>query len=149
MKLKFDKLFAILCLLMVVILYVNTGNIKNLASASDPGARLFPYIGEALLAICSICVLLSKSDVKSGFQKKEWLKLLLVVGCMILYALALKWLGFLISTPVAIIIFIFILKSEEKVKPVVAVVLAITVTVGLYYLFTKGFSILLPQGKVF
>ena len=82
MKLKIDKLFAVMCLIAAVILFVNTGSIRDLASKSDPGARLLPYIAEGLLALCSILVLVEKSDCDHGMDKKSFLKLLLIWQAM-------------------------------------------------------------------
>ena len=149
MKLKYDKVFAALCLIAAAVLYVNTSSIRDLASASDPGARLFPYIGEGLMAFCAILILLGKSDTGAYLDKKGWIKLGVALGGMVLYTLGLQWLGFLVSTPFAVLAFVYLLKGEDKVSPFIAVALAAVLTVGLYFLFTKAFSILLPAGKLF
>ena len=99
--------------------------------------------------ICSLIILFSKSDSTSFLDKAGWLKLLIMLGCMVLYTLGLIYLGFLISTPIAVAVFIYLLKEDEKVNPIVALLMVAGLTVGLYFMFTKGFSILLPQGKLF
>ena len=149
MKLKYDKLFSLLCLLAVVVLFFNTGTIRDLASNGDPGARLIPYLGEAVLCICSLIILFSKSDSTSFLDKAGWLKLLIMLGCMVLYTLGLIYLGFLISTPIAVAVFIYLLKEDEKVNPIVALLMVAGLTVGLYFMFTKGGGGGLPQGKLF
>ncbi len=149
MRLNYSKLFSALCLLAVVVLFFQTGAIRDLASSSDPGARLLPYIGEALLAICALIVLVSKGESESFLDKAGWIRLAIVLGCMLLYALGLNYLGFLISTPVAVVVFVYLLKEDEKVSPVITALLVVILTVGLYFLFTKGFSIFLPKGKLF
>ncbi|WP_130868697.1 tripartite tricarboxylate transporter TctB family protein [Intestinimonas massiliensis (ex Afouda et al. 2020)] len=149
MKLKYDKLFSAICLLAVVVLFVNTGSIRDLASSSDPGARLLPYIGEAILGICALIILVSKSDAQSFLDKAGWIKLVIILACMALYIVGLNYLGFLISTPIAIAVFIYLLKEDEKVNPIVALLMIVLLTVGLYFMFTKGFSILLPKGSLF
>lgn len=149
MKLNYSKLFSAICLLAVVVLFFQTGAIRDLASSSDPGARLLPYIGEAILAFCSILILVSKGETESYLDKTGWIKLAIVLGCMLLYALGLNYLGFLISTPVAVVIFVYLLKEDEKVNPIITLLLVISLTAGLYFLFTKGFSIFLPKGRLF
>lgn len=149
MKLKYDKLFSALCLLAAVVLFLNTGTIRDLASNGDPGARLLPYIGEAVLCVCALIILFSKSDATTFLDKAGWFKLILILACMVLYTLGLIFLGFLISTPIAVAVFIYLLKEDEKVNPIVALLLVVGLTAGLYFMFTKGFSILLPQGKLF
>lgn len=149
MKLNYSKLFSAICLLAVVVLFFQTSAIRDLASSSDPGARLLPYIGEAILAFCSILILVSKGETESYLDKAGWIKLAIVLGCMLLYALGLNYLGFLISTPVAVVIFVYLLKEDEKVNPIITLLLVISLTAGLYFLFTKGFSIFLPKGKLF
>lgn len=149
MKIKIDKLFAVLCLIAVVILFVSTGNIRDLASKSDPGARLIPYIGESLLALCSVLVLIESSDCKQSMDKNGWLKLLIILGCMVAYQFGLKYLGFLISTPIAAGVFIYLLGKDEHISIPVAITIVAVMTLSLYFLFTKGFSILLPRGILF
>lgn len=149
MKLKIDKLFAVMCLIAAVILFVNTGSIRDLASKSAPGARLMPYIAVGLLTLCSVLILIEKSECEHGMDKKSFLKLLLILGCMVAYQLGLKYLGFLISTPVAAGVFIYLLGKDEHISIPVAVTIVAGMTVGLYFLFTKGFSIMLPNGILF
>lgn len=150
MKVKYDKLFAAVCLISVIVLFISTRQIRDLASESDPGARVFPYIGETLLAICSILVLSSKDGgTESWLNKESGRRLLIVFGCSILYAISIVWLGYLVSTFFGVIGFIYLLRGENRVKPIVMVIMIIVLTVGLYLLFTKGFSIMLPKGKLF
>lgn len=148
MKIKYDKLFAVMCLLAVVVLFVSTGSIRDLASSSDPGARLLPYISEGILALCSVFVLIGKSEGGAQLDKSTLVKLVIVLGCMVLYALGLYWLGFPLSTPVMVLVFVYLLRGDNHVSPVAATVLALGLTIGLYLLFTRGFSILLPKGRL-
>lgn len=149
MKLKYDKLFSVLCLIATAALFFSTGTIRDLAGNGDPGARLVPYVGQAILCICALIVLCSKSDATSFLDRSGWLRLAIVLGCMVLYTLGLIYLGFLISTPIAVAVFIFLLKEDEKVNPIITLLMIVGLTAGLYFLFTKGFSILLPKGKLF
>ena len=108
-----------------------------------------PYIAVGLLTLCSVLILIEKSECEHGMDKKSFLKLLLILGCMVAYQLGLKYLGFLISTPVAAGVFIYLLGKDEHISIPVAVTIVAGMTVGLYFLFTKGFSIMLPNGILF
>ena len=45
--------------------------------------------------------------------------------------------------------FVYLLKGEHKVRPIVAIINGIAVTVLLYLIFVIGFSIQLPTGLLF
>ena len=66
-----------------------------------------------------------------------------------IYALALNYLGFIISTPFATFAFIYDLKGDSKVKPIPSAIIAIVVTAALYLMFVFGFQVRLPAGKLF
>ena len=68
---------------------------------------------------------------------------------LILYALALTYLGFLISTPFATLAFIYDLKGTSQVKLVPAIVISLVVTAVLYGMFVYGFQVKLPAGMLF
>lgn len=125
--------------------------VRQVPGALEPGPRLMPYIACALIAICSIALIVKgykereekqKPYFPKGGLKKITVAYLLLVG----YAVALNLIGFVISTPFAMMGFIYMLKGDEKVKPLFSVVTSLVVTAVLYLMFVKGFSIKLPSG---
>ena len=68
---------------------------------------------------------------------------------LVIYAVAMNWLGFLITTPFATVAFIYDLKGNSKLKLVPSIAIAILVTAGLYAMFVWGFQVKLPAGILF
>ncbi|MEI3187869.1 MAG: tripartite tricarboxylate transporter TctB family protein [Lachnospiraceae bacterium] len=61
----------------------------------------------------------------------------------------MTWLGFLITTPFATVVFIYDLKGNSEVKLLPSILIALLVTAGLYAMFVFGFQVKLPAGILF
>ncbi|MFH2115340.1 MAG: tripartite tricarboxylate transporter TctB family protein [Spirochaetota bacterium] len=126
----------------------------------EPGGRLFPNIAGVGLILCGIGMALYREPWKeksgnTGEMEKPFLnpdglrRLIMFLSSLVLYFLGLKYLGFLISTPVASFAFISILKSERKASIAFSLILSIVLTGILYFGFNYGFNIYLPKGILF
>ena len=68
---------------------------------------------------------------------------------LVIYAVAMTYLGFVITTPFATAAFIYDLKGNSEVKPVSTVIISVVVTAVLYAMFVFAFQIKLPAGVLF
>ena len=73
------------------------------------------------------------------------LKSLLTMGLIIVYALLMKSVGFIITTFVYMMAQMFILREGKK-NWLLMVVISLIMSVGIYFLFTRVFNIMLPAG---
>ena len=134
-------------------LFVTLTGIRRVPNLVEPGPLLMPFIALAVIALCSVALLVrglkdktpEKPYFPAGGIKKITFAYLMLVG----YGVALHLLGFVVSTPFAMAAFINTLKGDNKVKPVVLVSMSLAVTAFLYLMFVKGFSIKLPSGILF
>ena len=106
------------------------------------------------IAISSIALIIKgvkerTIDEKPYFPKGGILKISKSYLMLVVYAIAMTWLGFLITTPFATLAFIYDLKGNSKVKLVPSIVIAVLVTAGLYAMFVFGFQVKLPAGSLF
>ena len=90
-----------------------------------------------------------KIEEKPYFPKGGILKISKSYLMLVAYAIAMTWLGFLITTPFATVAFIYDLKGNSRVKLVPSVIIAVLVTAGLYAMFVWGFQVKLPAGILF
>lgn len=125
--------------------------VRQVPNAVEPGPRLMPYLACTIIAICSLGLLITSlkdkdKEEKPYFPKGGIKKITLAYLLLVAYGIALNVIGFAISTPFAMYAFIYMLKGEEKLKPVTSVIISVVVTVVLYLMFVKGFSIKLPSG---
>ena len=130
-----------------------TQSIKQPAKLLEPGPRLLPYVAIVLIAMSSIALIIKgikeRAKEKPYFPKGGALKITKSYLLLIVYAFAMTWLGFLMTTPFATFALIYDLKGVSKVKPVAAVIISVLVTAGLYAMFVFGFQVKLPAGRLF
>lgn len=125
--------------------------VKMRLSAGDPGPKLFLYIAAVGLMVCGAGIILSRvPDTKMLVMgKKQWGKFVFLFLVLIGYLLGLKYLGFIISTPLAAFVLIYVLKKEKKINLAGAAAYALILTGALYLVFVKLLSIVLPRGLFF
>lgn len=85
-----------------------------------------------------------RRDTKGGI-----LKISKSYGMLVIYAVAMNWLGFLVTTHLATVAFIYDLKGSSKVKLIPSVIIAVLVTAGPYGMFVFGFQVKLPLSILF
>lgn len=128
--------------------------VRQVPNLVEPGPRLMPYLACVIIALCSLGLLVTSwkdraKEEKPYFPKGGVKKITLAYLLLVAYGIALHFVGFAVSTPFAMYAFIYMLKGEENLKPVISVIISIVVTVVLYLMFVKGFSIKLPSGILF
>ena len=153
MKMRRDTVTGIAGLLGCAFFLSATQSIKQPAKLLEPGPRLLPYVAIVLIAMSSIALIIKgikeRAKEKPYFPKGGALKITKSYLLLIVYAFAMTWLGFLMTTPFATLALIYDLKGVSKVKPVAAVIISVLVTAGLYAMFVFGFQVKLPAGRLF
>ena len=153
MKMRRDTVTGIAGLLGCAFFLLATQSIKQPAKLLEPGPRLLPYVAIVLIAMSSIALIIKgikeRAKEKPYFPKGGALKITKSYLLLIVYAFAMTWLGFLMTTPFATFALIYDLKGVSKVKPVAAVIISVLVTAGLYAMFVFGFQVKLPAGRLF
>ena len=150
-KMKRDYLIGGILTLLGIVAMLMSMQVQVKTGSTDPGSRIFPLLASGLLTVCGVGVLISaaKSEDKAFLSGEGWKKLLMAFGCMVLYILALKYLGFLISTPVFLFAIITMLAGGEKVAIWKKAAYALVVTGLSWYLFHSVLSMSLPNGVLF
>lgn len=153
MKMRRDTVTGIAGLLGCAFFLSAAQSIKQPAKLLEPGPRLLPYVAIVLISMSSIALIIKgikeRAKEKPYFPKGGALKITKSYLLLIVYAFAMTWLGFLMTTPFATFALIYDLKGVSKVKPVAAVIISVLVTAGLYAMFVFGFQVKLPAGRLF
>lgn len=154
MKLRRDTVTGIVGLVTCAIFLYLTQSIKQPAKLLEPGPRLLPYVALFLIALSSIALIVKgvkeraiaeKPYFPKGGAKKVSKSFLMLV----VYAIAMTYLGFLITTPFATAAFIYDLKGNSEVKPLPTAIISVAVTAALYAMFVFAFQVKLPVGILF
>ena len=122
--------------------------------ANEPGPRFIPYVSAAGLALFSILTIIfdapkeAKKGTKPYLDKAGWIRLAIIIGESILFALSMVYIGFWITAMLGMMLFIVTLKGKKKIHWVVAILLSIGLASLCYFGFTRGFNIPLPKGEL-
>lgn len=151
MKLNKDKIIAAVCVLIGVIYLIGALNLPETNLAKDPGPKVFPIVGAVIVIVSSAAILLKRYDnePKAVYTKKQWRKAVIMIGLFVVYLLMLWVLGFLISTPIILLVSSYMFTDEGvKVALWKRVVFALALTFFLYWIFAKVLVMLLPTGMI-
>ena len=115
---------------------------------------LLPFVALFLIGISSIALIIRgykdrAKEEKPYFPKGGVLKVTKSFLMLVVYAVAMTYLGFVITTPFATAAFIYDLKGNSEVKPVSTAIISVVVTAALYAMFVFAFQIKLPAGVLF
>lgn len=154
MKMRHDMVTGIVGLLTCIFFFVMTQQVRQPANLLEPGPRLLPYVAIFLIGISSIALIVKgykerEIAEKPYFPKGGVIKVTKSFLMLVIYAVAMTYLGFVITTPFATAAFIYDLKGNSEVKPVSTVIISVVVTAVLYAMFVFAFQIKLPAGVLF
>lgn len=154
MKMRHDMVTGIVGLLTCIFFFIMTQQVRQPANLLEPGPRLLPYVAIFLIGISSIALIVKgykerEIAEKPYFPKGGVIKVSKSFLMLVIYAVAMTYLGFVITTPFATAAFIYDLKGNSEVKPVSTVIISVVVTAVLYAMFVFAFQIKLPAGVLF
>ena len=150
MKMRHDMVTGIVGLLTCIFFFIMTQQVRQPANLLEPGPRLLPYVAIFLIGISSIALIVKgykerEIAEKPYFPKGGVIKVTKSFLMLVIYAVAMTYLGFVITTPFATAAFIYDLKGNSEVKPVSTVIISVVVTAVLVF----AFQIKLPAGVLF
>ena len=154
MKMRHDMVTGIVGLLTCIFFFIMTQQVRQPANLLEPGPRLLPYVAIFLIGISSIALIVKgykerEIAEKPYFPKGGVIKVTKSFLMLVIFAVAMTYLGFVITTPFATAAFIYDLKGNSEVKPVSTVIISVVVTAVLYAMFVFAFQIKLPAGVLF
>lgn len=154
MKMRHDMVTGIVGLLTCIFFFIMTQQVRQPANLLEPGPRLLPYVAIFLIGISSIALIVKgykerEIAEKPYFPKGGVIKVTKSFLMLVIYSVAMTYLGFVITTPFATAAFIYDLKGNSEVKPVSTVIISVVVTAVLYAMFVFAFQIKLPAGVLF
>lgn len=155
MKVKRDQITgAVLVIAGLVFAYL-ISQFKTPFTPEYPGPSLLPGIGVFGLIVCGAGVFVQgtlKKDADTVFLTKQgWLRILISFVALCAYVFAMKYVGFLVSTPFLIfgITSYFAQDSATKPRLWVKIVFSIVVAVAIWAMYVPLFGMSLPAGLLF
>ena len=154
MKMRHDMVTGIVGLLTCIFFFIMTQQVRQPANLLEPGPRLLPYVAIFLIGISSIALIVKgykerEIAEKPYFPKGGVIKVTKSFLMLVIYAVAMTYLGFVITTPFATAAFIYDLKGNSEVKPVSTVIISVVAVSLKNAMFVFAFQIKLPAGVLF
>jgi len=118
-------------------------------SSVDVGPKMFPYACAAGLVLCGIGKFISSRDAKSKpfLDRQGVLRLAVIFLVMAAYIAGLTYLGYIITTPIMLIVLTYMLADGKKLVWWHVLLFAVLMTAAVYFAFTKLMNVILPAGE--
>lgn len=147
-----DAIFGAVLLLLGLVTLVHVQSFPNIPGQKY-GPGLYPGAAAAGLAVCGLLLIgQGLSQRRAGerwLQVADWVRsprhalaFLAIVGGVVAMILWTDDLGFLLLAPIVLFVWLMAL----RVRPVLALVIAITVSIAIWYVFYKLLRVPLPWG---
>lgn len=153
MKLNKNQIYSVCLIILAGIVIYFSSQLESLFQVSngDIGPRFMPIAASIGLIISSIGKFITerKDDGKKFLTKEGWKKVISIFLILIIYLIAINWVGYLISTPLAAAALVIAMKEDSKLSTVNLAVFSILITVVLYFVFQKVIQVTLPAGRLF
>ncbi len=112
-----------------------------------PGPGFLPFGLACILAALSLVLILSqwkRGDVRARFWPEgTWIRPLLGVGAFVFYALVIDYIGFIFTTFIFLVLWMWII---EKIGWIRIISISVVVTAVLYLIFAYFLEVPLPFG---
>jgi len=152
-RIKRDQIAGTLLVILGIAIAILTGQFNTPMTASYPGPRLMPYIAAFGLVVCGggifIISTIKKDEEKPFLVREGWLKIAITMAILIIYVLAMKYIGYLISTPILLFVLSTLYSKGSNATFKGRIIYSIAFTIILYLLYVYLFGLAFPKGILF
>ena len=160
MKKKFfcrDRILTIVLLAISAFFAIQANAQKASNLKGDPGPKVFPWIGCAILALCAIYLFIKPNPdgKKMQLSKEEWKRLGLMMGLYLFIVLGTVYIGIMYTLPVALFfISYFFSKSSKPDMPkkkriIQTLIYTVCISGALYLVYVVALDVSLKPGILF
>nr|WP_319389848.1 tripartite tricarboxylate transporter TctB family protein [uncultured Cohaesibacter sp.] len=139
-----DRIFGAVGLLLAALFAYSAMIIEESFLSDAVGPKAFPLIIAAILAICSLTILLKPDAAPKWPTLPRFVELVASIVVMVLYAEFLPIVGFVIATALASAYLTWRLGTSA----IQSVVVGISIAVGIYVIFHLLFGLSLAKGPL-
>lgn len=149
LKIKRDQLIGLGLVILGLLIFAMIQGYSVPFTASYPGPKALPGLAAFGFVVCGAGIFIqgttNKKEDKAFLIKEGWVKLFSVFALLVLYVFIMKYLGFLITTPFVCYIFATLFAKNVKCPVRNRIIFSILFTVFIYFLYTKAFSLPMPE----
>jgi putative tricarboxylic transport membrane protein len=150
-----EAIYGVIFLIVAAAYYGASFSIKVYHGYGDTGidSRFFPQLlAIFLMALSALQLIHGLKLAKAASQTADskgtmfGLKVILTIGLIVVYIMLMPTVGFLIMTTLYLFCQIILLMPSETKNYLLAAKIAVIFSVGVYFLFVQGLSLILPRG---
>ena len=147
LRLNNSELWGGLIGLALGVFVVWSGLKLKLGTINDPGSGYVLFYTGLLMCLFAATIIVAAAEggptFGSRWKDARWTKPLLVIACLIAFAIALDTLGFLLS---AIPLLLLLLRLVDPVRWSLAIPIALLAPLGVWWILKRLLLIQLPSG---
>ena len=153
---KKDMLLGVASVLISLWIVWQTMALQVIEKRGDPGSRLFPYIGAAIMLICGVVLIIKPGqDDKQFMTKEQWKSAGVIFGVYCLCTLLFWLVGFMIAVPIVLFIITLLFQGQSrpddpmKKRVIRSLIYAVLAGAAIYVIYVVGLQADLPTGLIF
>lgn len=153
MKLKRDQITGAVLVLLGIVVAVLVNQFKVPFLASYPGPKALPMIAVVGFIVCGAGIFIestkSTKEETVFLVKEGWIRVFVSIGILALYILGMKYLGYLITTPIVCygLTTLYAKGSNSTLKGRLTYTVLLTVIIYVIYVYAFGLGV--PSGELF
>ncbi|MCI8888835.1 MAG: tripartite tricarboxylate transporter TctB family protein [Hungatella sp.] len=153
MNLKRDQVTGALLVLVGIVVFVMTSQMRVPFSMSYPGPKALPMIAAFGFVVCGGGIFLEgmkKKEADKPFMSKEgWIRMALAMAVLAVYVFASSLIGYLFTTPFAAYALTTLFAKGSKSTLKGRIIYSVLLSVIIYVIYIYVFGLTLPSGSLF
>jgi len=149
-----DRILSVLLLIVSAFFAIKANVLKDSNLDGDPGPKVFPWMGCAILALCAIFLFIKPNPdgKKMQLSKEEWKRLGLMIGIYLFIVFGTVFIGILYTLPIALFfISYFFSKSSKpdlpkKKRLIQTLIYTVLLSGALYLIYSVALDVSLKPG---
>lgn len=160
MKQKFfcrDRILAVILLVISAFFALQARVLPDSNLQNDPGPKVFPWIGCAILALCAVYLLIKPGPTgkKMNLSKEEWKRLGVMMGLYLLIVFGTLLFGIIYTLPVVLFIISYLFSKSskpdmpKKKRILTTLIYTVAVSGALFLIYVVALDVRLKPGILF
>ena len=152
-----DRVLAIVLLVISAFFALQANMLEASNLQNDPGPKVFPWIGCAILTICAIILFLKPgpNGKKMNLSKDEWKRLGIIMGLYLLIVFGTLLFGITATLPVVLFIISYLFSKSSrpdmpiKKRLITTLIYTVCLSAALYLIYVVALDVRLQPGLLF
>lgn len=153
LKIKRDQLVGAVLIILGIIVFAMISSFSVPMTAAYPGPKMLPSIAAFAFVVCGTGIFiqgtLSKKEEKPYLLPWGWAKMGICIAILCVYVFLMKYLGFLIMTPICTYVLVTLFAKGQKTRLWARILFSVVLTLLMFVIYTMAFQLPLPMGTIF